>query len=34
LPPILEAVTRSATVGEIAAVLRDAWGEHVETKSF
>jgi methylmalonyl-CoA mutase, N-terminal domain len=34
LPPILEAVKNSATVGEIAGVLRSAWGEHVETKIF
>jgi methylmalonyl-CoA mutase N-terminal domain/subunit len=31
LPPILEAVKAYATVGEIANVLRDAWGEHTET---
>jgi methylmalonyl-CoA mutase N-terminal domain/subunit len=31
LPPILEAVKAFATVGEIANVLRGAWGEHVET---
>jgi methylmalonyl-CoA mutase N-terminal domain/subunit len=31
LPPILDAVKAYATVGEIANVLRDAWGEHTET---
>ncbi|MCL2447590.1 MAG: methylmalonyl-CoA mutase family protein, partial [Polyangiaceae bacterium] len=31
LPAILDAVKAYATVGEIAGVLRDAWGEHVET---
>jgi methylmalonyl-CoA mutase N-terminal domain/subunit len=31
LDPILEAVKAYATVGEIADVLRGAWGEHVET---
>jgi methylmalonyl-CoA mutase, N-terminal domain len=31
LPSILAAVKASATVGEIANVLRDAWGEHIET---
>jgi methylmalonyl-CoA mutase N-terminal domain/subunit len=31
LPHILEAVKAHATVGEIANVLRAAWGEHVET---
>jgi methylmalonyl-CoA mutase, N-terminal domain len=31
LPRVLEAVKASATVGEIANVLRDAWGEHRET---
>jgi methylmalonyl-CoA mutase N-terminal domain/subunit len=31
LPHILEAVKAYATVGEIANVLRAAWGEHVET---
>ena len=31
LPAILEAVKAYATVGEIAQVLRSAWGEHVES---
>jgi methylmalonyl-CoA mutase, N-terminal domain len=31
LPSLLEAVKAYATVGEIANVLRAAWGEHVET---
>src|SRR5262249_31333664 len=31
LPLILDAVRAYATVGEIAGVLRDVWGEHVET---
>jgi methylmalonyl-CoA mutase N-terminal domain/subunit len=31
LPCILEAVKAYATVGEIANVLRECWGEHVET---
>jgi methylmalonyl-CoA mutase N-terminal domain/subunit len=31
LPAILEAVRAYATVGEIANVLRECWGEHVET---
>jgi methylmalonyl-CoA mutase N-terminal domain/subunit len=31
LPHILDAVRAYATVGEIAGVLRGAWGEHVET---
>jgi methylmalonyl-CoA mutase N-terminal domain/subunit len=31
LPLVLDAVTASATVGEIAGVLRGVWGEHVET---
>ena len=31
LPPILDAVKRGATVGEISDVLRDVWGEHIET---
>ena len=31
LPLILDAVKAYATVGEIANVLRGAWGEHVET---
>ncbi len=31
LPLILDAVKASATVGEIAGVLREAWGEHTET---
>jgi methylmalonyl-CoA mutase N-terminal domain/subunit len=31
LPFVLEAAKAEATVGEIANVLRDAWGEHVET---
>ncbi len=31
LPLILDAVKAEATVGEIAGVLRDAWGEHQET---
>jgi methylmalonyl-CoA mutase N-terminal domain/subunit len=31
LPLVLDAVKAEATVGEIAAVLRDAWGEHQET---
>jgi methylmalonyl-CoA mutase, N-terminal domain len=31
LPPMLEAVRAYATVGEIAGVLRQCWGEHVET---
>jgi methylmalonyl-CoA mutase N-terminal domain/subunit len=31
LPPLLEAVKAYATVGEISNVLREAWGEHVET---
>ena len=31
LPPLLEAVKAHATVGEISNVLREAWGEHVET---
>ncbi|MCW5832793.1 MAG: methylmalonyl-CoA mutase [Labilithrix sp.] len=31
LPYILDAVKASATVGEIAGVLRGVWGEHVET---
>ena len=31
LPFILDAVKASATVGEIANVLRSVWGEHVET---
>lgn len=31
LPYILDAVKASATVGEVAGVLRGVWGEHVET---
>jgi methylmalonyl-CoA mutase N-terminal domain/subunit len=31
IPLVLDAVKASATVGEIANVLRAAWGEHVET---
>jgi methylmalonyl-CoA mutase N-terminal domain/subunit len=31
LPCVLEAVKAYATVGEIANVLRECWGEHVET---
>ncbi|MBX3189819.1 MAG: methylmalonyl-CoA mutase [Labilithrix sp.] len=31
VPFILDAVKAEATVGEIAGVLRDVWGEHVET---
>ncbi len=31
LPLVLDAVKAEATVGEIASVLRDVWGEHVET---
>jgi methylmalonyl-CoA mutase N-terminal domain/subunit len=31
LPLILEAVKAYASVGEIAGVLRERWGEHVET---
>jgi methylmalonyl-CoA mutase N-terminal domain/subunit len=31
LPLVLEAVKAEATVGEIAGVLREAWGEHQET---
>jgi methylmalonyl-CoA mutase N-terminal domain/subunit len=31
LPPILDAVKVGSTVGEIAGVLRDVWGEHIET---
>jgi methylmalonyl-CoA mutase N-terminal domain/subunit len=31
MPLILDAVKKMATVGEISNVLRDAWGEHVET---
>ncbi len=31
LPHVLEAVKAYATVGEVANVLRGAWGEHVET---
>jgi methylmalonyl-CoA mutase N-terminal domain/subunit len=31
IPLILDAVKAFATVGEIANVLRTAWGEHVET---
>ena len=31
LPPILNAVRAQATLGEIAASLRDVWGEHRET---
>ncbi len=31
LPPILAAVKALATVGEISSVLREVWGEHVET---
>jgi methylmalonyl-CoA mutase N-terminal domain/subunit len=31
LPHILDAVKAHATVGEIANVLREVWGEHVET---
>ena len=31
LPRVLEAVKAYATVGDIANVLRDAWGEHRET---
>ncbi|HEY8075314.1 MAG TPA: methylmalonyl-CoA mutase family protein [Labilithrix sp.] len=31
LPLVLDAVKASATVGEIAGVLRGVWGEHVET---
>jgi methylmalonyl-CoA mutase N-terminal domain/subunit len=31
LPLILDAVKAGATVGEISNVLRDVWGEHVET---
>jgi methylmalonyl-CoA mutase, N-terminal domain len=34
VPFVLEAVKAEATVGEISGVLRDAWGEHVETKVF
>jgi len=34
VPFILEAVKAEATVGEISGVLREAWGEHVETKVF
>jgi methylmalonyl-CoA mutase N-terminal domain/subunit len=31
MPPILDAVRAYATVGEIADVLRDIFGEHQET---
>ena len=31
VPLVLDAVKADATVGEIAGVLRDVWGEHVET---
>ena len=31
VPLVLDAVKAEATVGEIAGVLRDVWGEHVET---
>ncbi len=31
VPLVLAAAKASATVGEIAGVLRDVWGEHVET---
>ena len=31
LPLVLDAVKAEATVGEIAGVLRDVWGEHQET---
>ena len=31
LPLLLDAVKASATVGEIANVLREVWGEHTET---
>jgi methylmalonyl-CoA mutase, N-terminal domain len=31
VPLILEAVKAMATVGEIAGVLREVWGEHSET---
>ncbi|MBK9263413.1 MAG: methylmalonyl-CoA mutase [Polyangiaceae bacterium] len=31
LPPILDAVKRGATVGEISDVLRGVWGQHIET---
>jgi methylmalonyl-CoA mutase N-terminal domain/subunit len=34
VPLILDAVKASATVGEISGVLRNKWGEHVETKIF
>jgi methylmalonyl-CoA mutase N-terminal domain/subunit len=31
MPPILDAVKANATVGEIADVLREVFGEHQET---
>jgi methylmalonyl-CoA mutase N-terminal domain/subunit len=31
MPHILEAVKAYATVGEVAQVLREVWGEHQET---
>jgi methylmalonyl-CoA mutase N-terminal domain/subunit len=34
VPFILAAVKAEATVGEISAVLREVFGEHVETKVF
>jgi len=34
MPPILEAVRAYATLGEMAGVLRDAWGEHKEPLVF
>jgi methylmalonyl-CoA mutase N-terminal domain/subunit len=34
LPPILEAVRAYATLGEVAGVLRDVWGEHKEPLVF
>jgi methylmalonyl-CoA mutase N-terminal domain/subunit len=34
MPPILEAVRAYATLGEMAAALRDVWGEHKEPTAF
>ena len=34
MPPILEAVRAYATLGEMAAALRDVWGEHKEPTGF
>jgi methylmalonyl-CoA mutase, N-terminal domain len=34
MPPIIEAVRAYATLGEMAGVLREVWGEHKEPLVF